>query len=111
MGERIQNAKKIKAVVFDLDGVICSTDEYHYEAWKSIADSIGVPFDRTVNNRLRGISRMNSLEIILEQYRKLLTDKARELLDSSGCEDVKVTWGSNPVEPVEVIMQAAGLRG
>lgn len=42
---------------------------------------------------------------------KLLTDEARELLDSAGCEVVEVTWGSDPVEPVETIMQAAGLRG
>lgn len=58
----------LKAVIFDLDGVICSTDEYHYLAWKEIADSLGVYFDRTINNRLRGISRMASLEIVLEQY-------------------------------------------
>ena len=44
----------LKAVIFDLDGVICSTDEYHYQAWKALADRMGIPFDRTVNNRLRG---------------------------------------------------------
>lgn len=59
---------KYKAVIFDLDGVICSTDEYHYQAWKKMADSMGIYFDRTINNRLRGVSRMESLEIILEQY-------------------------------------------
>lgn len=59
---------KYKAVIFDLDGVICTTDEYHYQAWKKMADSMGIYFDRTINNRLRGVSRMESLEIILEQY-------------------------------------------
>ena len=59
--------KAFKAIIFDLDGVICSTDEYHYQAWKHIADELDIPFDRTVNNRLRGVSRMASLEIILEQ--------------------------------------------
>lgn len=59
---------KYKAVIFDLDGVICSTDEYHYQAWKKMADSMGIYFDRTINNRLRGVSRMESLETILEQY-------------------------------------------
>ena len=49
---------KYKAVIFDLDGVICSTDEYHYQAWKKMADSMGIYFDRTINNRLRGVSRM-----------------------------------------------------
>ncbi len=56
------------AVVFDLDGVICHTDKYHYLGWKSVADDLGIPFDETVNNRLRGVSRMESLEIMLEPY-------------------------------------------
>lgn len=59
---------KYQAVIFDLDGVICFTDEFHYQAWKKMADSIQVPFNRMINNRLRGVSRMDSLEIILEQY-------------------------------------------
>ena len=59
---------KFLAVIFDLDGVICFTDEYHYRAWKAMADGMGIPFDRTINNRLRGVSRMASLEIILEKY-------------------------------------------
>lgn len=58
---------KYKGIIFDLDGVICSTDEYHYQAWKELADSIDVYFDREINNRLRGVSRMESLEIILEK--------------------------------------------
>lgn len=58
----------LNAVIFDLDGVICSTDEYHYQAWKMMADSLGVYFDREINNRLRGVSRMESLNIILERY-------------------------------------------
>ena len=59
---------KFQAVIFDLDGVICFTDEYHYRAWKAMADGMGIPFDREINNRLRGVSRMASLEIILEKY-------------------------------------------
>ena len=54
---------------------------------------------------------LKKLELVDEAYRELLTDEARELLDSAGCEDVEITWGSDPVEPVEAIMQAAGLRG
>ena len=57
----------MKAVIFDLDGVLCSTDRYHYLAWKSIADEIGVYFDEQINNRLRGVSRMASLDIVLER--------------------------------------------
>ena len=57
----------IKAVIFDLDGVIVSTDDYHYRAWKAMADEEGIYFDRKINERLRGVSRMESLEIILEK--------------------------------------------
>lgn len=60
----------IKAVVFDLDGVIVSTDEYHYKAWKKIADEEEIYFDREINERLRGVSRMESLEIILENSKR-----------------------------------------
>lgn len=58
----------IKGIIFDLDGVIVFTDHYHYLAWKKIADEMGIFFDETINNRLRGVSRMESLEIILENY-------------------------------------------
>lgn len=57
----------LKAVIFDLDGVIVSTDEYHYRGWKRLADEIGVPFDREKNHRLRGISRMDSLLAMLPE--------------------------------------------
>jgi beta-phosphoglucomutase len=56
-----------KAVIFDLDGVILSTDDFHYRAWKRLADREGIYFDREINERLRGVSRMESLEIILER--------------------------------------------
>ena len=64
------DGKEIKGIIFDLDGVICSTDELHYLAWKALADDIGVYFDRQINSRLRGVSRMASLEIILERSEK-----------------------------------------
>ena len=71
---------KYKAIIFDLDGVICFTDEYHYLAWKAMADSIGVYFDRQINNRLRGVSRMDSLDIILERYNGTLSQTEKEAL-------------------------------
>ncbi|MCM1026169.1 MAG: beta-phosphoglucomutase [Roseburia sp.] len=58
----------MKAFLFDLDGVIVFTDRFHYLAWKEIADRLGIYFDEEINNRLRGVSRMDSLEIILERY-------------------------------------------
>ncbi|MBN1510402.1 MAG: beta-phosphoglucomutase [Phycisphaerae bacterium] len=57
----------IRAVIFDLDGVLVSTDDLHYRAWKQLADAEGIQFDRAINHRLRGVSRMQSLEIILER--------------------------------------------
>lgn len=58
----------IYAIIFDLDGVICTTDKYHYLAWKALADSLGLPFDKKVNGLLRGVSRMESLEIVLGEH-------------------------------------------
>lgn len=54
-----------KGIIFDLDGVICSTDHYHYLAWKAIADQLGILFDEQFNQKLRGVSRTESLELIL----------------------------------------------
>ena len=64
----------IEAVIFDLDGVICSTDHYHYKAWKSLADELNIPFDEKDNEKLRGVSRMESLDIILENSSKEYSD-------------------------------------
>ncbi|MDD4564332.1 MAG: beta-phosphoglucomutase [Eubacteriales bacterium] len=66
-----------KAVIFDLDGVITHTDRYHYLAWKTIADELGIPFDEIVNNRLKGVSRADSLEIIIESYEGILTEEQK----------------------------------
>jgi len=63
-----------------LDGVIVSTDELHYQGWKYMADSEGIYFDREINERLRGVSRMESLEIILEKATKTYTDAQKEYL-------------------------------
>lgn len=71
----------MEGIIFDLDGVICFTDDYHYLAWKALADRLDIAFDRTVNNRLRGVSRMGSLEIILEAYHgKTLSDAEKQNL-------------------------------
>lgn len=55
----------IKGVIFDLDGVITDTAEYHYLAWKALAEELGIKIDRTFNEQLKGVSRMDSLERIL----------------------------------------------
>lgn len=64
----------IQAVILDLDGVIVSTDEQHYRGWQQLADEEGIPFDRETNHRLRGVSRMASLEIILERSTREYSD-------------------------------------
>lgn len=69
-----------KAIIFDLDGVIVSTDNYHYQAWKSIAEKEGISFDRERNNLLRGVSRRESLEIILELSTKQYSEEEKEAL-------------------------------
>ena len=70
----------IKAVIFDLDGVIVSTDEYHYRGWKKMADEEGIYFDRAINERLRGVSRMESLDILLEKSDKNYSADEKEAL-------------------------------
>ena len=70
----------IKGIIFDLDGVLVSTDEMHYLAWKRLADELGITgFSREDNSRQRGVSRMASLEIVLEKTEKTysLEDKER----------------------------------
>ena len=57
---------KAKALILDLDGVITDTARFHFLAWKSLADSLGYHFNERDNERLKGVSRMRSFEIILE---------------------------------------------
>jgi len=70
--------KNIQAVIFDLDGVIVSTDEFHFQAWKQLADAEGIPFTREDNERLRGVSRMESLDILLEKSARKYSDAEKE---------------------------------
>ncbi len=129
---------KYKGIIFDLDGVICTTDEYHYLAWKALADRLSIPFDRERNNLLRGVSRMASLEIILEKsavkysdaektafaeeknalYRKLLSrmspsdlsDDVRKTLDELRKTGLKLAIGSSS-KNTPFILERIGLGG
>ncbi len=108
---------KYQGIIFDLDGVICSTDEYHFQAWKALAESLGIPFDRERNNLLRGVSRMQSLEIILEKGGKTYTDEEkaafaeekntlyRQLLGRMSTADL-----SDDVKNTLTALRGAGLR-
>lgn len=130
---------KYSAVIFDLDGVICSTDEYHYLAWKSLADMLGIQnFGREDNARQRGVSRMDSLEVLLEKsdksytpdeksalaekkndiYKKLLqnmspddlSDEVKNTLDALKARNVKIAIGSSS-KNTPLILQRLGLEG
>ena len=78
----------IKGLIFDLDGVLAFSDKYHYLAWKSIADEEGIYFDEIINNRLRGVSRMESLEIILERANKNYTEEEKVALVNAAKEEL-----------------------
>lgn len=129
---------KYRAIIFDLDGVICFTDKYHYQAWKKLADRLGIYFDEEINNRLRGVSRMESLEIILERsekaysaqekeafaeeknetYRELLTQmseadlsaEVKETLDALRAKGLKLAIGSSS-KNTRTILGQIGLGG
>ena len=90
--------RKLKAVIFDLDGVITDTSEYHYQAWKRLADEEGIPFNRDDNDKLRGVSRKECLKILLkgkqvsaEQFQEMMDRKNRyyvELLRQMTSENI-----------------------
>lgn len=131
--------KKYEAVIFDLDGVICFTDHYHYLAWKALADSLGIDFDESKNDRLRGVSRMESLEIVLEGYhgaplsqtekerladqkntlyrqslqtmsRNDLSDEVRDTLNALRAKGLKLAIGSSS-KNTPLILERIGLSG
>lgn len=69
----------MNAVIFDLDGVLCHTDEYHYMAWKTLADELDIPFNRKINDQLRGVSRMESLDLILRNSAICYNEQAKTM--------------------------------
>ncbi len=69
----------LRGFIFDLDGVLTDTAEFHYRAWQRMADEEGLPFDRQANEALRGVSRRESLMLILGQ-RAYPEDKIRDML-------------------------------
>lgn len=71
----------VKAVIFDLDGVLVSTDELHYEAWKQLGEELGINnFTKEDNLRQRGVSRMKSLDVLLEKTDRVYTEEEKEHL-------------------------------
>lgn len=70
----------IRAIIFDLDGVLTDTAEYHFQAWKRLADEEGIPFTRQDNEKLRGVSRRRSLELLLGD-RKVSEEAFQEMME------------------------------
>ncbi|MDE5562757.1 MAG: beta-phosphoglucomutase [Clostridiales bacterium] len=105
----------VKGIIFDLDGVLLSTDEYHYQAWKAIADELGIYFDKTINNKLRGVSRMDSLDIILggkyyspldkQRFAEKKNNIYRELLN-----DLSPSVVSDDVRSTLIALRALGIK-
>ena len=105
----------MKAVIFDLDGVICFTDKYHYIAWKKLADKNGIYFDEDINNRLRGVSRMASLDIILEKATKQYTEEEKEDMaaekNATYVELLKEMSPADLSEEVKITLESLRTRG
>ncbi|SDZ89364.1 beta-phosphoglucomutase [Pseudobutyrivibrio sp. ACV-2] len=105
----------MKAVIFDLDGVICFTDKYHYIAWKKLADKNGIYFDEDINNRLRGVSRMASLDIILEKATKQYTEEEKEYMaaekNATYVELLKEMSPADLSEEVKITLESLRTRG
>ncbi len=72
--------RHFQAVLFDLDGVLADSATAHYTAWRRLADELGVPFDRKTNERLKGVSRMKSLDILLEKAKQSYSPAEKEAL-------------------------------
>ena len=71
---------EIKGVIFDLDGVLCSTDRFHFAAWQSLAQELHIPFTEADNRRMRGVSRMESLDILLKKAPRAFSPAEKQAL-------------------------------
>lgn len=91
---------KFKGIIFDLDGVICSTDEYHYLAWRALAEELGIhDFDREDNLKQRGVSRMESLEVVLAKSDRAYTPEQKvELAERKNAMYKKMLSNMSPAD-------------
>ncbi|MFZ6752158.1 beta-phosphoglucomutase [Undibacterium sp. Dicai25W] len=74
------NKQAIEAVIFDLDGVLADTAHFHFLAWRELAQTQGIDFDEAFNERLKGVDRMASLDLILRQSSRNYTHEEKQVL-------------------------------
>ncbi|HMA59892.1 MAG TPA: beta-phosphoglucomutase [Halanaerobiales bacterium] len=100
---------EIKGFIFDLDGVITDTAEYHYLGWKKLAEEEGLAFDREFNEKFRGVSRMECLDLLLEANdRKVTPEERKELAERKNNyyrEYLKSISQDNLLEGIEEILK------
>lgn len=106
-------SRKLEAFIFDLDGVITDTAEFHYLSWKRLADKEGIPFSRKDNEQLRGVSRRRSLELLLKG-KELPEKKMQEMMDRKNGyyrELIKTITPDNLLPGVEEILEYLKEKG
>ena len=106
---------RIGAVIFDLDGVLTDTAELHYQAWKRLADEEGIPFSRELNERMRGLSRRDSLLVLLNG-REVSEEQIHELMERKNAYYRELLKGLTPAHilpgilPLLQALQERGIR-
>ncbi len=108
-------AMPIEAVIFDLDGVLTDTSEYHYQSWKQLADEEGIPFDRAANEKMRGLARRESLLHLLGE-RQVSEAQLQEMMARKNGYYEKLIQALSPADLLPGAMdllndlQAAGIK-
>ncbi|WP_233008033.1 beta-phosphoglucomutase [Rheinheimera faecalis] len=107
----------IQAFIFDLDGVLTDTAEYHFLAWQQLATQLGIEFSRADNELLKGVDRMGSLELILQLGQKQLSlDEKLMLAEQKNTEYLKLVESMSPADlfpgvlPLFSSLKAAGVK-
>ncbi len=95
----------IQACIFDLDGVIVDTAKYHYLAWKRLADELNINFTLADNERLKGVSRAQSMDILLE-----IGDRKMSEADKEKFANLKNSWFVSSVERMTTKEIFAGVK-
>jgi len=85
--------RKISAFIFDLDGVITDTSEFHYLAWQRLADEEGIPFSREDNENLRGVSRRESLQLMLKG--RVISERDSPGMDGTQKQTTTLIWSKH----------------